>query len=600
MMRSFRLSIAATAVALAVHGADASAQFSNAFAVGDSLSDAGQYGARFTTNPGLAVPQYLAQRYGLALTPSFTGGNDFAQGGAIVNGPSPLVPPGIPNLSITEQVSQLLGRGPLDSSALYQFWAGSNDILVIADAAAAGQLTPAQVQAAVVQAASGAVAQLARLRAAGAQYLIVYNVPDIGRTPFAASQNAQATFTSLSSLFDTTLNAGIGATGLQVVHVNVFALLNEAIANPAAFGFVNVTIPACTTETALTCTPATLRDPSAALTFLFADGVHPTTRAAQIVAQAAASMIEGPSKIGVLAEAPLAVEQATFRAIDSRMISALDAPAARERFTAWASYDYGHNDFDGRFVSGDANLNTVSAGGDMKITDRLLAGVAFGYSEDKGDFGAGSGGYKLHETTGTAYVGYGGGPWYVGATLGAGDLDYRDIHRTFDLGELRRTEHGDTNGWQVMGSVLGGYWFSYADWLHGPFVRLAWQDIRVKGFSEQGSDSTALSYGEQRRKSFLSTLGWQLSGQIGNVRPFARLAWEFEGKNDDRFVSATPVGLNGTYAVPTIKPDDNYFAYLIGVSADFGRVTGYLVGSGSAGRSDGNGYGITVGVRVPL
>ena len=58
-----RVSLAATAVALALHGVDAGAQFSNAFAVGDSLSDAGQYGARFTTNPGLVAPQYLAQRY---------------------------------------------------------------------------------------------------------------------------------------------------------------------------------------------------------------------------------------------------------------------------------------------------------------------------------------------------------------------------------------------------------------------------------------------------------------------------------------------------------------------------------------------------------
>ena len=599
-MRSFRLPLAATAFALALHGANASAQFSSAFTVGDSLSDAGQYGARFTTNPGLVAPQYLAQRYGLPLTPSFTGGNDFAQGGAQISGPSPLIPPGVPNLSVTDQVSQLLARGPLDANAIYQFWGGSNDILVIAGAAAAGQLTPAQAQAAVVQAATGAAAQLVRLRAAGARFLIVYNVPDIGRTPFAASQNAQATFTSLSSLFDTTLGAGIAAAGLQVVHVNVFALLNEAISNPAAFGFANVTIPACTTDSALTCTPSTLRDPSAAQTFLFADGLHPTTRAAQIVAQAAASMIEGPAKIGVLAEAPLAVEQATFRAIDSRMISALDAPPERDRFTAWASYDYGHNDFDGRFVSGDANVNTVAAGGDTKLTHRLLAGAAFSYSENNGDFGGGSGGYKLSETTGTAYAGYGGGPWYVGATLGAGDLDYRDVHRTFDLGALRRTERGDTRGWQVTGSVLGGYWFSYADWLHGPFARLAWQEIRVRGFSEQSSDSTALSYGEQRRKSFLSTLGWQVAGHVGNVRPFARVAWEFEGKDDDRFVSATPVGLSGTYSVATIRPDDNYFRYLVGASVDFARFTGYLVGSGTAGRSDGNGYAITVGVRVPL
>jgi len=39
---------------------------------------------------------------------------------------------------------------------------------------------------------------------------------------------------------------------------------------------------------------------------------------------------------------------------------------------------------------------------------------------------------------------------------------------------------------------------------------------------------------------------------------------------------------------------------LVGASADFGRVTGYVVGSTTSGRGDGNGYGVTVGVRVPL
>ena len=57
-------------------------------------------------------------------------------------------------------------------------------------------------------------------------------VTDIGRTPLAASQGAQAAFTALSSLFDTTLNAGIAATGLQVIHVDTFALLAMLILRP--------------------------------------------------------------------------------------------------------------------------------------------------------------------------------------------------------------------------------------------------------------------------------------------------------------------------------------------------------------------------------
>ena len=603
-MRMHQARLAATAVvlSLAFAAASADAQYSNAFVFGDSLGDAGQYGARFTTNPGLSIPMYVTQHYGINVTPSFTGGTDFAQGGALVNAPSPLIPPGVPDFPITDQVSQLLARGPLDRNALYQLVGGGNDLLVIADKVQGGQLSLAQAQAAVVQAAADAVAQAARLQAAGARYLIVYNVPNVGVSPFAISTGTQASFTALSSLFDTTLNAGIAAARLQVVQVNMFALVNEIVANPAAYGFTNVTVPVCTTESSLTCTPATLRDPNGALTYGFADGVHPTTGFAKLAAQAVESMIEGPAKVGVLAEAPLGVERANFRSIDGRMISSLGqtgrGPVAR--FQAWADYDYGNNDFNGPQVSGNADVNTVVAGGDMRLADELLIGIAFGYSGNKGDFGGNSGGYKLNETTATAYLGYGPGPWYVGATLGAGDLDYDDVHRRFDLGALSRTESGTTHGWHVMGSVLGGYWFDYAQWMHGPFVRFAWQDIHVNGYSERGSDSTALSYGEQERKSFVSTLGWQVSGHVGSVRPFARVAWELESKNDDRFVSATPVTLNGTYSVQTIKPDDNYVSYVLGASADFGRVTGYLFGSATSGRGDGNAYGVTVGVRVPL
>ena len=54
-MRSQRTSLVA-AIALSLVSGAASAQFSNTYIFGDSLSDAGQYGARFTTNPGPDVP----------------------------------------------------------------------------------------------------------------------------------------------------------------------------------------------------------------------------------------------------------------------------------------------------------------------------------------------------------------------------------------------------------------------------------------------------------------------------------------------------------------------------------------------------------------
>ena len=70
----------------------------------------------------------------------------------------------------------------------------------------------------------------------------------------------------------------------------------------------------------------------------------------------------------------------------------------------------------------------------------MLAGVQFGYSEYKGDFGNGGGDFKLREPMLTVYGGYGEGPWYVGATLGLGSLDY-STNRNIVLGADHA--HGD-------------------------------------------------------------------------------------------------------------------------------------------------------------
>ena len=608
-MRSLRVSLAASALAVALPAGDASAQFTNIYFFGDSLTDAGSFRpvlppgtGLFTTNPGLIWAQVLAARYGLTTIPANQGGTDFAQGGARVTGlPGvPATPPTGTAAPISTQVSQLTARGPLDSGALYAVWGGANDIIFQLDAAAAGAVTPPQAQARVAASAVALVQQVGVLQASGARNIVVMNLPDIGRTPGGTASGQAAQLSAISNLFNSTLIGGLDTLGGSTIRVNIFGLFNEMLANPSAFGFANVTTPACGATPSLLCTSANLVTPDAASTFFYADGAHPTTAGHAVIAQAVESMLEGPAQIGALAEAPLAVEKATFRAIDGRMFSSVNAPRATNRFDAWVSYDYGHNDIDGRSLSGNADVNTIVAGGDMKVSDRMLIGVAFSYADNKGDFGATSGGYKLKEATGTVYAGYGDGPWYVGATLGAGDLDFSDVHRNFQLGALSRTETGETRGWQVMGSVLGGYWFTYNDWLHGPFARVSYQEIHVRGFSERGSDSTALSYGEQKRDSLVTSLGWQVAGRIANVRPFARVTWEMEAKDDDRSVQASSVTLGGSYSVSVIKPDRDYAQYLVGASADFSGFTGFLTGSGTSGRSDGDAYAVTVGVRIPF
>src|SRR6202163_1383009 len=401
-MRSLKRTLLTSALAAGIalaHGS-ASAQFNQFFFLGDSLTDAGVYGARFTVNPGLVWAQDLGNRYGISVTPSTQVGIDFAQGGARVTQPSPLIPPGAPQRSLSVQIDELLHATPtLNPNAVYAVWSGATDIFVTVSGAGAGLISAAQLQANITTAATDTLAQIARLRDAGAKRIMVFNLPAIGQAPLGKS-TPTAPFSALSGLFNSTLQAGLTSLKVDIIPMNMFGLFNEVIANPPSFGLTNVTT-------------ATLAAPNAGQTFAFADGVHPTPAGHQIIADYAAAIIEAPQKIGLLGKAPLQVEQANFRAIDDRMWSGLNTPRPQNKFDAYAVYDYGNYDHSSDTGGSDNQLNSVVVGVDMKISDQMLAGIALGYTEDKGSFGNGGGGFKLNEESMTAYVGYGCGSWCV-------------------------------------------------------------------------------------------------------------------------------------------------------------------------------------------
>ena len=603
-MRTMKKTLIAStlAVTLGVGCGEASAQFKSFYFLGDSLTDAGTYGARFTVNPGLVWAQDVGAKYGVTVTPWNAGGVDAAQGGARVTQPSPFTPPGAPQRPLSVQIDQLLAATPkLDPNTLYSVWVGGDDLFANVAAAQAGQITAAQVQANMTTAAVETLQQIARLRDAGAKTIVVFNLPDVGKTP-AGLATDPAGLSALSSLFNSTLQAGLGSLNVNIVPVNVFGLLNEFLANPTAFGLTNVTAPACTTPSSINCTTSTLVAPNAGQTYVWADASgHPTPAAHQIIADVVISEITAPQQMGLLAQAPVQVEQATFRALDDRMWSALNAPRPQSKFEAYAVYDYGNYDRSNDFGGGSNGVNTIVVGGDMKVSEQWLAGIAFGYSEDKASLGNNNGGFKLNDATLTGYVGYGYGPWYVGATLGGGGLDYRDIRRTFALGPGSRTEQGSTNGTQFIARLLGGYWFNTSGvWVHGPYAHLTYQNIKVDGFAETGTSSTAMTFGDQKYDPFSSSVGWQAAGTLGFLRPFGRVSWEYTN-NSNYSVTAGLVSMPGQFSLPAYKFDNNYALFQLGASANLGAsAVGFISFSATAGNSSGNYQAVTVGIRAPL
>src|SRR5438874_1861523 len=82
----------------------------------------------------------------------------------------------------------------------------------------------AQLQGNVLGAAGAEVQQVGRLMAAGARFVVVFALPDIGATPqFQAAGPALAgQVTQLSAGYNTTLFSGLAGAGLRVIPVDVF------------------------------------------------------------------------------------------------------------------------------------------------------------------------------------------------------------------------------------------------------------------------------------------------------------------------------------------------------------------------------------------
>ena len=211
--------------------------FDNIYVLGDSLSDQGNLLAATALIPGAPLlpdplnyfngrfsngPNYvdvLAQQLGLSSGPSLLGGNNFAFGGArtIYNLADSYFTPGLFPWSLNAETAAFSARGVSDPNALYIVFSGSNDI---GDIVGLG-LNPASVMTTLL---NGIDSAISAFRLAGAQTILVPNVPDLGLEPaFAGNPAAAAAATALSQQYDALLYAQLaGITGVHIIDFDTF------------------------------------------------------------------------------------------------------------------------------------------------------------------------------------------------------------------------------------------------------------------------------------------------------------------------------------------------------------------------------------------
>lgn len=549
---------------------------------GDSLTDAGFYrpflveqvgpnGAlvgKFTTNPGLVWAEYLADFYGTSGAPAWglnsTGivagsGTNYAAGGARITlqpGYQPSPPTAFaPSLAMQLGAHLAANGGAADPDALYTVWGGANDLFF--------HISGATTQAQFLGAAAEQVGLVATLQGAGARYVLVPTMPDLGSTPFGLSQGAagSAGLTALATGYNQTLFGGLAQNDLRVIPLNIFGLLREISAAPAAFGFSNVTDPACGATSSLLCSPGNHVVPGADQSYGFADGVHPSGSAHQIVADYATAVLEGPRQIAVLPNSAAMVGRARADRVSAQLSSRPEAAGMRWWLDArgdFQRYDHG-NHYDG---AGPALTVGVDWG-----AGNLVYGAFGGYGQQQADWGHRGGGYDQGDATIGGFVGWSSGGAWVHGQVSYSRLDF-DIDRDVQLGPLSRTHRGTTDGDNLSVGVNGGWEFGNGALRHGPVLGVLAQQIEIDGFAEsEPTLSTSLAYAEQTHDSLIGSAGWQVSYQLAeHLMPYARLTVDREFEEVPVEASAQLQSMPGTaaFAVPGARFDDQYSTLLLG------------------------------------
>lgn len=602
---SFVAPLAGCLLALACAQAFAApSPYSTMVVFGDSLADSGQFpdgvsGAtlRFTnrTGPtfqgdyGLVSSTLLGSKLGVApndlnastspvrAAQGLPDGNNWAVGGyrtdnildSITSVSDTAIPPGNAGAGTVLRSRQgylPANGGRADPNALYFLSGGGNDFLQ------QRVLSPGQAVAAGGRLADSAQA----LQQAGARYIMVWMLPDLGLTPAINGTPQQAGTSALSTIFNQALVQRLSQIDAQIIPLNIPLLLQETFADPGRFGLAtgqNLT-GTCFTGNSCTANPTygiggTQPDPTK---LIYNDSVHPTVAGQRLIADYAYSLLAAPWELSLLPE----MAQGTLRAHQDELRNQWQADNGNwQAVGQWRAIVSGGGqrlDFDGQgsSASGDGSGYNLNVGGSYRLDDSWRVGVAAGLYRQTLEAGASDSDYKLNSYMGSAFAQYQHNHWWADAALTGGRLDFDSLKRKFALGVSEGSEKGDTDGWLWALSGRVGYDIAGvgSDWHLSPFISADYARIEVDGYSEKGSRSTALTFADQQRDSKRLGVGLQGSYRVTpQTQVSGEVAHEHEFENDTQKVNIALNSVQGIgFELDGYTPRSNSDRLSLGVS----------------------------------
>lgn len=634
MFRYMRFFFAAAILLGLVSGAQAQT-FNSVVTFGDSLSDSGNIadfytpvarslglrvppGTSFTTNPDPVWAEIVAQTFGTPGTNSLAGGTNYAWGGACVNTSGPCEENSVPTQRTERQIDEHLSGGNADPDTLYMIWGGANDIRALTEE------NPSDPQGAVdgtLEAAGAYLDQIRTLQDAGARYVVVLNLPDLGATvdarrDGAANPDAPAELSSLSRAYNEALDTGIGSLGHGIVPVNIFALMEEIIEDPESYGFTDTEGTACVPGSnplrpsgepeSIVCGPIDsgyLSPPDTDENYLFADGSHPSGAAHAVIGNMVISTLTAPVQVSLGGEGGVEVARAHRDAVFAEQMPDLgfDRPDAK-----WLSYlrgQAGKHDLKASSHLGKTQAETrvLTLGADYRALDELYLGAALSLGNHSNDVSGAS--IDSTVVTGSLHGTFISDVFYLSGALNLGRTSI-DINRSIRLGAALRTEHGSTTSYQYGTDVELGWVLGTSEkYRYNLFFGLGWLNQKIDGYSENGASSTSMNFSDFERDSIIARAGYQFKGNLlgpsETVFPYIRIAYERELNDDPVSVTAGSNTMSGRFTLPGFKPPNEWVNAAIGLTVNIGSRAKTFAGySGRFGNNSRRDHELNLGVRM--
>lgn len=303
---------------------------------------------------------------------------------------------------------------------------------------------------------------------------------------------AQTSVNTLTTLFNGTVNLGLSQTGANVVRLDVAGLLNEIIAAPAAHGFDNVTGSAC---------PAGM---SSLARFSTTPGFNSKLRlfVRQMTATPAAGAADdwrlrrrhaGRTVLRRLLPAAGARASAgQYATLDQRHRSGLAEHTSARRPAHFAQYGYQPFRRPGRRRPGWRRYSMATPWAwEAQFSPNTRAGLALGYQYGKSDGARSNFTLQAAKAGGLSQQSRGQA---VEADVFVANNAYRLVSRSFNP---QRQSQKPAKPTATSGMRLTGrYHWQSGVWTVSPLLGVAYENIRVAGYGENGAASTAMRFSQ--------------------------------------------------------------------------------------------------------